>query len=192
MHTFFRLSAALALSTAMMVPVSAEPVTYVVDSNHTFPRISYTHMGLSTQVHRFLNTTGTIVYDADAQTADVNITIDMNSIETGSEAFNGHIKGADFFDTENHPDATFKSTNVIFENGVPSKVEGELTIKGITKPATLTLNNFVAKTHPMLPKEAIGADAWTVITRSDFDAGKHAPANSDEVRIDVSLEAIAQ
>lgn len=192
MRIFTRFSAGLALATAMIAPVVAAPVTYVIDSSHTFPRITYTHMGLSTQVHRFTNTTGTIVYDQEAQTAEVDLTIDMGSIETGSETFNGHIKGADFFDIEAFPEATFKSTNVIFENDVPAKIEGDLTIKGVTKPITLTLSHFVAKTHPMLPKEALGADASTVINRSDFNAGKNAPAVSDEVIIDVSLEAIAQ
>ena len=192
MRIFTRLSAGLALTAAMIAPVAAAPVTYVIDSTHTFPRITYTHMGLSTQVHRFLNTTGTVVYDQDAQTAEVDITIDMDSIETGSETFNGHIKGEDFFDVANHPEATFKSTNVTFENDAPATIEGDLTIKGITKPVTLTLSHFVAKTHPMLPKEALGADASTVIKRSDFDAGKHAPANSDEIIIDISLEAVAQ
>lgn len=190
MRIFTRLSAGLALSAAMIAPVFAAPVTYVIDSTHTFPRITYTHMGLSTQVHRFHTTTGTIVYDKEAQTAEVDLTIDMDSIATGSETFDGHIKGEDFFDVANYPEATFKSTNVIFENDVPAKIEGDLTIKGITKPVTLTLSHFASMTHPMLPKEAVGADASTTIKRSDFNAGKNAPAVSDEVIIDVSLEAI--
>src|SRR5690554_3000383 len=192
MRIFTRLSAGLALSAVMMAPVLAAPVTYVIDSTHTFPRITYNHMGLSTQVHRFHSATGTVVYDQEAQTAEVDITIDMDSIETGSETFNGHIKGEDFFDIANHPEATFKSTNVVFENDAPAQIEGDLTIKGITKPVTLTLSHFVSKKHPMLPKEAVCADASTVIKRSDFGAGANVPAVGDEVTIDISLEAIAQ
>lgn len=192
MHIFARASASLALVAAMIAPVAAAPVTYVIDNTHTFPRFTYNHMGLSTQVNRFTNTTGTVVYDAEAKTAQMDITIDMTSVETGSETFNGHIQGEDFFDTANYPEATFKSTQVIFNNGEPAKVEGNLTIKGVTHPVTLTLSDFVSKPHPMLKKDAIGAGASVTIKRSDFNAGKYAPAVGDDVTIDVSLEAIAQ
>lgn len=188
-----RVSASLAFTCLLAAPAAAAPVTYVIDSTHTFPRFVYNHMGLSTQVNRFHNTTGTVVLDKDAKTADVNITIDMTSVETGSEAFNGHIQGPDFFDTANHPTATFKSTRVVFEGDQPATVDGNLTIKGITQPVTLTLKNFVTMAHPMMnKKQAIGADAVTTVKRSDFNAGKFAPAVSDEVTIEISLEAIEQ
>lgn len=192
MHIFARLSAGLVLATSMIAPVAAAPVTYVIDSSHTFPRFTYKHLGLSTQVNRFTNTTGTIVYDAQAKTAQVDITIDMTSVSTGSETFNGHIQGADFFDTANYPEATFKSTNVIFYKDAPSKIEGNLTIKGVTQPVTLTLSHFVSKPHPMLKKDAVGADASVTVKRSDFNAGKYVPTIGDDVTINVSLEAIAQ
>lgn len=192
MRIFTCLSASLVLATAMIAPVAAAPVTYVIDSTHTFPRFTYKHLGLSTQVNRFSNTTGTIVYDAEAKTAQVDITIDMTSVDTGSETFNGHIQGADFFDTATYPEATFKSTSVTFDGDSPSAIEGDLTIKGVTLPVTLTLSHFVSKPHPMLKKDAVGADASVTVKRSDFNAGKYAPAIDDDVRIDVSLEAIAQ
>lgn len=192
MKNFTRMAAALGLAAAFSAPVFSAPVSYVLDSTHTFPRFVYTHMGLSTQVNRFHNTTGTIEYDKEAQTAKIDITIDMTSVETGSKEFNGHIQGADFFDTANHPTASFTSTKVIFEGDKPTAVEGELTIKNITKPVTLTLTHFQNIPHPMLKKDAIGADAWTKIKRSDFNAGKFAPAVSDDVTIELSLEAIAQ
>ncbi len=192
MNIFKRVSAAALLTSIIAAPAFAEPVTYVIDSTHTFPRFTYDHMGLSTQVNRFKNTKGEVVLDKDAQKAEVNIVIDLTSVETGADVFNGHIQGEDFFDTKNHPEATFKSTNVNFENGEPKTIEGELTIKGITKPVTLTITHFSRMPHPMLKKEAVGADAWTTVKRSDFNMDKYAPAISDEVRIDVSFEAIAQ
>lgn len=192
MRIIAQLSASIALAAAMIAPVAAAPVSYIIDSTHTFPRLTYNHLGLSTQVNRFTNTTGTIEYDAEAKTAQVDITIDMTSIETGSDTFNGHIQGEDFFDTENYPEATFTSTDVIFDGDTPSAIEGDLTIKDVTLPVTLTLNHFVSKPHPMLKKDAIGAGASVTVKRSDFNAGKYAPAVSDDVTIDVSLEAIAQ
>jgi polyisoprenoid-binding protein YceI len=179
------------LAAFVATPALAEPVTYNVDGKHTFPRFSYSHFGYSTQQSRFNNTTGTVVYDAEAKTASVDITIDMSSVDTGSDLFNEHIQQADFLDTAAHPTATFKSTKVNFDGAVPSTIEGELTMKGVTRPVTLTVTNFKAMPHPMLKKPAFGADATTTVKRTDFNAGKYAPAVSDEVTISIAIEAIA-
>ncbi len=185
-------SALLVLSSVLATTVLAEPVTYVIDGKHTFQRFSYSHMGLSTQVSRFDKTTGTVVYDAAAKSASVDVTIDMKSVSTGSELFDNHIQGADFLDTANFPTATFKSTAVKFEGERPVAIEGNLTIKGVTRPVTLTVTAFYSGPHPMAKKPAIGADATARIKRSEFNAGKYAPMVSDELAIGISLEATQQ
>jgi polyisoprenoid-binding protein YceI len=185
-----RIAATLAFSTLAVTSAIAAPKTFEIDGSHTFPRFSYSHFGYSTQVSRFDNTTGTVVFDADAKTGSVDITIDMKSVNTGFADFNGHLQGEDFLDTAKFPKATFKSTKVNFQDGKPASIEGQLTIKGVTKPVTLTVTSFQAMPHPMLKKEAIGANAFTVIKRSEFNAGKYAPYVGDEVRIEVSLEAM--
>ncbi len=192
MKSFKQLTLATALFAAMAGSAIAAPVTYGVDSTHTFPRFSYSHFGYSTQLSSFKNTSGKVVFDAEAKTGSVDITIDMKSVNTGFEVFDGHIQGEDFFDTAKFPTATFKSTKVVFEGDKPAKVEGQLTIKGVTKPVTLTVTSFQAMPHPMMKKDAIGANAYTVIKRSEFNAGKYAPYVGDEVRIDVALEAIKE
>jgi polyisoprenoid-binding protein YceI len=178
---------ALSASSAM-----AAPETYVIDGTHTYPRFSYSHMGFSTQLSRFSNTTGKVVFDKAAKRGEVDIVIDMNSVDTGVEKFNEHLRSADFFETARFPEATFKSTRVTFDGDKPFKVDGNLTIKGITKPVTLTVSSFQAMPHPMLKKDAIGANAHTVIKRSDFGAGMYAPHVSDDVRIDIALEAVKE
>ncbi len=191
MHKFAKISATLALIAAASASLAA-PETYAVESTHTFPSFSYTHMGLSTQISKFTKTSGTIVLDAAAKTGSVDVTIDMTSVETGVPVFNGHIQGDGFLDTAKFPTATFKSTKVVFEGDKPAAIEGNLTIKGVTKPVTLKVSNFVAKDHPMMKKPALGADATTVIKRTEFNAGKYAPAVGDDVTITISLEAIKQ
>ncbi|MFA7669977.1 MAG: YceI family protein [Burkholderiaceae bacterium] len=170
----------------------AAPQTYVVDSSHTFPRFSYDHMGLSKQILRFNKTTGTVVLDKDAKQAQVDVTIDMKSVDTGFEPFNGHIQGEDFLDTAQFPTATFKSTKVNFEGDKPVSIEGDLTIKGVTKPVTLTVTSFFNGPHPMMKKDTIGANATAVISRTAFNAGKFAPGVGDEVTLDIALEAIVE
>lgn len=186
-----KLAAALAFASLTTGSALAAPVTYNVDGSHTFPRFSYSHFGYSTQLSSFSNTTGKVVLDADAKTGSVDIRIDMKSVNTGSVDFNGHIQGEDFLDTTKFPTATFKSTKVVFEGDKPKAIEGNLTIKGITKPVTLTVTNFQAMPHPMMKKPALGANAFTTIKRTEFNAGKFAPYVGDEVRIDIAIEAVA-
>ena len=185
-------SSVVVVASALAAPAWAAPQTYVIDGSHTFPSFSYNHFGLSMQVSRFNKTSGTVVYDAAAGTAEVDIVIDTRSVETGSETFNGHIQGEDFLHTEAYPEARFKSTRTVFEAGKPVAVEGNLTIKGVTHPVTLTLTSFAEMPHPMLQKDAIGANATTTISRTAFNAGKYAPNVGDDVTITISLEAIAQ
>lgn len=184
--------AAAALFAAMGTQAFAAPVTYTVDESHTYPRFSYSHFGLSQQLSTFSKTTGKVVFDAEAKTGSVDITIDMKSVNTGSTDFNSHIQAEDFLDTARYPTATFKSSKVVFEGDKPKSIEGTLTIKGVSKPVTLTVTSFLAMPHPMVKKPAIGANAFTNIKRSEFNAGKYAPYVGDEVRIDIAIEAIAQ
>lgn len=192
MKSFKQLTLSTALFAALAGSAIAAPVTYGVDSSHTFPRFSYSHFGYSTQLSSFKNTSGKVVFDAEAKTGSVDISIDMKSVNTGFDDFNGHIQGEDFLDTAKFPTATFKSTKVVFEGDKPKAIEGNLTIKGVTKPVTLTVTSFQAMPHPMMKKPALGANAFTVIKRSEFNAGKYAPYVGDEVRIDIAIEAMAQ
>jgi len=192
MQKLTKLSAALILAAVAAAPAIAAPETFVADSTHTFSRFSYSHFGYSTQLSRFNKNSGKVVFDKVAKTGSVDIVIDTKSVDTGYDTFNEHIQGEDFLDTAKYPTATFKSTKVIFEGDKPAKVEGNLTLKGVTKPVTLTITSFQAMPHPMLKKDAIGANAWTVVKRSEFNAGKYAPYVGDEVRIDVAIEAIKE
>ncbi|MCM2309868.1 MAG: YceI family protein [Steroidobacteraceae bacterium] len=192
MNLFTRYTAIIAIATGFAAPALAAPETYTIDPTHTFARFSYSHFGLSTQLSRFDKTSGTVVLDKAAKTASVDIVIDTTSVDTGYATFNEHIQAPDFLDTAQFPTATFKSTRVDFTGNEPTAIHGNLTIKGVTKPVTLKVTNFVSMPHPMLKKDAIGADATTVIKRTEFNAGKFAPNVGDEVTISVALEAIRQ
>lgn len=192
MKMMSKLLATALLSAAVVTPVFAAPATYGVEPNHTFPRFSYTHLGFTTQQSRFDKTTGTVVYDKEGRAGSVDITIDTRSVSTGSALFNQHIQAEDFLDTAKYPNVTFKSTKINFDGDKPVSIEGDLTMKGITKRVTLTVTRFLAAPHPIQKKDTIGADAYTIVKRTDFNMGKYAPAVSDEVRIDIAIEAMKQ
>ena len=183
---------ALALATAISTPALAAPETYAIDGTHTYPRFEYNHLGYSNQVQRFTKTTGKVVWDRAAKTGEVDISIDATSVDTGYALFNQHIQGEDYFDTAKYPTITYKSTAVKFDGDKPVSIEGNLTIKGVTRPVTLTVTSFQAMPHPMLKKDAIGANATAKIKRSEFNAGKNAPYVSDEVTLTIAMEALKQ
>jgi len=169
----------------------AAPQTYAIDPTHTQPRFEYNHFGYSNQMHSFDKTSGTIVYDKAAKTGSVDVTIDAKSVNTGYPLFNEHIQDEDFFNTAKYSTITFKSTAVKFDGDKPVSVDGNLTIKGVTKPVTLTLTSFQAMPHPIMKKDAIGANAVTKIKRTEFNMGKYAPYVSDDVILQIPLEAVA-
>jgi polyisoprenoid-binding protein YceI len=180
----------LILSAAISTQVLAAPETYVIDNTHTYPRFSYSHFGFSTQLSRFDKTSGNIVIDREAKTGSVSVTIDTTSVDTGYPLFNEHIQGADFLDTAKYPTANFISRKVNFEGDKVSSVDGTLTLKGISKPVTLTLTSFQCMMHPMLKKDACGANATAIVKRTDFNMGKYAPNISDDVTLTISVEAV--
>jgi polyisoprenoid-binding protein YceI len=170
----------------------AAPETYMIEPSHSMPRFEYSHFGYSIQLSRFDKISGSITLDRAKKTGSVDVTIDAKSVNTGSALFNEHIQGADFFDTEMFPAITYKSTKVKFDGDNVVAVEGNLTIKDISKPVTLTVNSFLCMPHPMMKKEACGATATAKVKRSDFNMGKHAPYVGDEVTLTIPVESIKQ
>ncbi|WP_107872083.1 YceI family protein [Pseudoduganella sp. UC29_71] len=183
---------ALLIAAGVSMAATAAPETYVLDQAHTAPRFEYSHFGYSNQVSRFDKTEGKIVIDKAAKTGSVDVTIDTKSVNTGFPLFNNHIQGEDFLDTAKFPTITYKSTKVNFAGDKVASVDGNLTIKGITKPVSLKVTSFQCMPHPMLKKDACGANAVAKILRSDFNAGKYAPHVGDEVTLTFAIEAIKE
>lgn len=182
--------AAVVFAASLSAAAFAAPETYVIDGTHSFPRFEYSHFGYSNQVSRFDKTSGTIVIDRVAKTGSVDVLIDTKSVDSGYPLFNGHLQGEDFFDTEKFPTITFKSNSLKFDGDQLTAVDGLLTIKGITKPVTLAVSSFHCMPHPMVKKDACGANATTTIKRTEFNAGKYAPYVSDDVKLTIAVEAI--
>ncbi|MDD5300702.1 MAG: YceI family protein [Gallionella sp.] len=182
----------LAIAASLSGAAFAAPETYIIQNAHTFPRFEYNHLGYSTQVSRFDKTSGTIVIDRAAKSGSVDVVIDTKSVNTGLPLFNEHIQGEELFDTAKYPTITFKSKKLKFDGDKLASVEGDLTIKGVTKPVTLSVTSFHCMPHPMLKKDACGANATTKIKRSEFNVSKGVPYVSDEVTLTIPVEAIKE
>jgi polyisoprenoid-binding protein YceI len=147
----------------------AAPVTYQVDPAHTYPSFEADHFnGMSIWRGKMTKTSGTIILDSAAKTGTVDITVDASSIDFGHAKLNEHAKSPEMFDVAKYPTITYKGRIVKFNGDAPAEVSGQLTMHGVTKPLTLTLNQFKCMQNPMLKKEVCGADASASLDRSQF------------------------
>lgn len=186
------LIAALAAVGATTAAFAAD--TYVIEPNHTYPSFEADHMGgLSTWRGKFTKSSGTIVLDRANKTGTVDITIDASTIDFGHEKMNAHAKGPDMFDVAKFPTATYKGKSITFNGDTPVAVNGELTLHGVTKPVTLTINKFKCIQHPMFKREACGADASATFSRADFGIDYGVKMGfSPEVKLAIQVEALKQ
>jgi polyisoprenoid-binding protein YceI len=161
----------LVLFTSMLVAGAAlaAPVTYQVDPAHTYPSFEADHFnGMSIWRGKMTKTSGTIVLDRQAKSGTVDITVDASSIDFGHAKLNEHVKSPEMFDVAKYPTITYQGKIVKFNGDAPAEVSGQLTLHGVTKPLTLTLNQFKCMQNPQIKKEVCGADASGSIDRSDF------------------------
>ncbi|OAJ57351.1 polyisoprenoid-binding protein [Paraburkholderia ginsengiterrae] len=166
--------AAGALAATLSISAFAGVTTYQFDPDHTYPSFEADHIGgLSVWRGKFNKSQGTVTLDAAAKTGTVDVTTTIASVNTGSPKLDQMLQTDQFFDATKFPDATYKGT-IKFKGDKPDSVVGTLTMHGVTKPLTLTIDSFKCMPHPMLKREVCGVDAVGEFDRSDFgvDFGK--------------------
>ena len=163
-HHFALLLLVLAATSA-----TAASTTYAVDPDHTHPSFEVDHFGgLSTWRGTFKKTSGTVRIDPAAKTGAVDIVIDTATVDFAHDKLNEHVSGPEMLDVAKYPSAQYKGKFIEFANGAPRTIAGELTLHGVTKPVTLTINSFKCFQNPMLKKQVCGADASGTFNRADF------------------------
>lgn len=183
------LAAALSVSA---FTAQAQSATYAVDPTHTYVTFEALHFGVSTNRGRFDKKSGSVLFDKAAKTGKVDITIETGSINTGSDAFNKHLNGKDFFNSAEHPTARFVADGFRFDGDKVSEVTGSLTLLGKTGPVTLKASRFGCYDNPMLKREVCGGDFDTTIQRSQWGMTYGLPGIPDSVRLVIQIEAVKQ
>ncbi len=189
MKAAFAAAAALCLAHA----ASAEPQTYKIDPDHTFPSFEADHMGISVWRGKMTKSKGTVVYDKATGDGTVEVSIDLKSIDFGQGPLEAWAIGDQFFDIAKYRHAVYKGRFKGAGKDTPTQVDGELTLHGATKPVALQLKWIKCIPHPLFKRELCGADAYGSFDRSQFglDAGKEWGFNM-EVQLRIQAEAIAQ
>jgi polyisoprenoid-binding protein YceI len=166
--------------------------TYTLEPDYTQGIFRWNHLGFSSPAAQFSQGAGTLEFDqADPASASVKATIPLASLNTGVPALDEHLRSEDFFETAKFPTATFQSTMV--EKGVAKdklKVTGDLSLHGVTRPVTLDVTVSKIGTNPRTNLPTVGFDGETMLKRSDFGLGKYVPQVSDEIRLQITSQAV--
>ena len=183
-----------ALKTAKVEKVKPSTSTsYKLDPNHTNVRFAIDHFGTSTNTGGFYGLTGDMEYNPAKRMGSINVDIPVNSLNTGSEAFDKHLKSGDFFDAEKYPTANFKSTKFHFKNGKVTKVDGNLTLLGKTNPVSLKATKFNCYNSPMLNAQVCGGDFETTIDRTKWGMDTYVKMGfAKDVKLNIQVEAVQQ
>ena len=180
---------------ALAAPLAlAQTSTWKSDTAHSEVDFSIKHLGVSNVHGRFGKVNATLVFnEADITKSTVTATIGVDTVDTGEEARNTHLKTADFFDVANLPTATFTSTSVA-KNGSNLTVSGNLTLHGVTKPVVLEVEGPSAPVQGMDHKPHAGFSASTTISRTAFGIGTKFPSAilGDDVKLTIELDVAKQ
>ncbi len=171
--------------------------TWNIDATHSHAEFKVRHLMISNVKGSFPKVSGVLTLDdADLTNSSVEAAIDVASIETRDAQRDAHLKSADFFDVEKFPTMTFKSTKVTTTGAGEGTVEGNLTIRDVTKPVVFEVEGPTAPTKDPWGNLRVGAAATTKISRKEFGLTWSAPLEAggvmigDEVTITLEVEFV--
>lgn len=173
--------------------VETDSTQYKLDPDHTNVRFSIDHFSTSTNQGGFYGLEGNMVFDPNNQTGHISLEIPMDKLQTGSEKFDSHLKGKDFFYVDKYPTATFVSTRFIFKKGKLHQIKGKLTLRNKTRPITLTATKFNSYPSPLLMAYVYGGDFETTIDRTEWGIDGFVKMGiTKNVKLTIQIEAAQQ
>jgi len=168
----------------------AESKKYSFESNHSSVMWFANHFGFSNPSGKFTGIEGVINLDeANPAKSSVEATIKIASLNTGLEKFDQHLKSADFLNLDKFATAKFISKKVTLIKKDSAKVEGDLTLVGVTKPVVLDVKFNKSAVSPITQKATVGFSATATLKRSEFGINYAIPGVSDEVKLLIEVEA---
>jgi polyisoprenoid-binding protein YceI len=181
---------------ALPLSLSAAPETYTLNPYETYLTFEvYSAIHFTNRLGRFDKTAGKFTIDQAAKTGALDVVIQSASVNTGDNDRGGrprtrdeHLRTADFFNAAEFPTITYKATTVRFNGDNPATIDGELTMLGVTRPLTLTVNSWKCGVYPFGKKQpSCGGNASGSLKRSDFGMKYGIPNYSDEIKLIISF-----
>jgi polyisoprenoid-binding protein YceI len=167
-------------------------MTYSIDPKHSSAHFKVRHMMIANVQGAFDSVTGTVQFDdANPGAASMDATIDVKSLHTGDPQRDGHLLTPDFFDVEKHPTIAFRSKKIVPSGGKNYKATGDLTLRGVTKEVTLTIEGFSDEITDPWKLQRRGVGATVTINRNDFgisfDPSGTAVSHAVEITLDIEM-----
>jgi polyisoprenoid-binding protein YceI len=178
------------LAATLAVPALAAD-TYIIDPEHTYPSLEFSHMGVSVWRGRFNRTSGKVVIDRLRKTGTADIRVDVTSIDFGHPKMKEFALTEDWLNPAKFPAMTYAGT-LQFEGNAPAFVDGQLTLLGVARPLKLKINSFKCIEHPMLKKEVCGADAEGDLNRSDYGMSLYSEGEAGKIHLRIQVEAFRE
>ncbi len=164
--------------------------SYILDPLHTSVNWKINHFGFANVTGKWY-ANGQLTYDEkNPQNSSIRVTIDMAKIITGIPKLDYNILGSAFFDIKKYPKATFVSTKVTMTGNDTGIVEGNLTLHGVTKQVSFNVTFNKVGIDPITSLKTAGFSAKASIIRSDYKITTYIPSISDEVQLDIEVEAM--
>jgi polyisoprenoid-binding protein YceI len=183
--------AAVGLLAAAAACAHAEPVAWRIDPAATRVHFEVLHFGTSTSRGRFDRLGGSIVLDGAAHQGEISIEVDTASVSTGLAPFDSVLRGSDLLAVDAHPKAWFIARRIAFDGAAPRRVQGEITLRGISRPLELRALRYACRTPVAAPRrEVCGGDFEAELRRSDFGMHFGLPFVADRVRLRIQVEAV--
>lgn len=180
-----------ALAASLFIPFAgATAAEYTIDPAHTVVSFEVRNLGIHSQRGTFKGANGTVALDAQTGNGRIDIVVDARSIESGSPAMENFLRGRSLLDVERYPEIAYKAAHVLFVNGEPERIEGELTLHGVTRSVYLTVTRYGYASRDASPVQRCIMAATATFRRSDFGMTRYRVLTSDEVKLAIQAEGV--
>jgi polyisoprenoid-binding protein YceI len=174
------LAAAIAAGSAPYA--QAAPRTYAIEPAHTVVSFEVRNFGIAKRRGLFPGVSGRVLLDAQAGNGSINIVVNTRSVETSDPATRTFLRGKSFLDVEQFSEIVYKAGRVIFEQDKPVRIEGELTLLGVTRSVSLSISGYTCEGDSSGADRCV-LDAATTFRRSEFGMNHYLALVSDDVRL---------
>jgi polyisoprenoid-binding protein YceI len=162
---------------------------YAIDPERTEVSFQFQTLG-TVQRGEFGEARGAVALEAESGSTRIDIAIDAGSVDTGSVGLNAVMKSADMLDVRDHPEIVYRAKRVDFVDGVPRRVDGELTLRGVTRSVPLSVTAFSCTDPRVAGPERCALAATANFKRSSFGMTRYRFFGNDEVSLEVRAEGI--
>ena len=168
-------------------PASVTAGNYAIEPAHTQISFTVSHFGITPFTGMFSGASGSMKLDpAHPEATTLSVSVPVASVQTTSAKLTEELRAADWLDAARFPTATFVSSSVTPMGDGMARVDGTLTLHGVSKPASINARFFGAATNPMSKKASVGFVGRLMFKRTEFGVSKDAPFVSDDTALSIT------